>query len=312
MDAPRGNHGEGLAGSIFSEWQRRRIRHRMMRYRVFTGTSSWHSLGLELVHDTAIESVMKVRSADPKRAVGEMLRRFVEGETVTENERIAVLAGFLIDKGYLSPAELDEEPASLAPAFALAQYFGSEALPYILPGNTGVRAFEAVLLRAGRYIVHRLELIGIADAEPSAHEGRAPIVRARQRVITYRAVGTRPFEQWDERERKHQTLSERQFTGWLAYPDQERLLLFLYETAAQEHLILFAVGTEHVPVDAKAGDTSLHFLHYEPVLDLEESYHAGLDELAGALSRQLLVYYSVDQRIDPPRVSTASHERVAP
>lgn len=310
MSEPRGNHVENLKGRTFTDWQRRRLRHRLLRLREFLRFRSWGNVAAELIAETEFGALLDTQSDELIKAGDEVLRRFVAGQGRTGDDRLAEIARFLIARNYLDPAELNEDTPELAPAFALASYFGNHSLPDLLSNSTASRMFRHVGDTSGKLIeVCDLELTGLADTGNARQDHEtAPYVLARSTVQVYRDPKQREFSRWRDADREAHHLLTQFWSGWVSWPDPERLIVFLKNDAAQAYRILYAIGTEQ---DARNA-TVLHFLEHEPLIDDEDVFDLILNDdqlrLGRALGRALKPYHSIDRALGMNRRTAAPTE----
>jgi hypothetical protein len=109
-----------------TEWQTRRLRDRLMRFRKARGVNgrdrpferialdilACEKAGLAFDHDSSAKSL------------AESLRRFVSGKQSPSEERLDALRIFLMEESFIAANDLDEDKTEHHAPLALMEHFG--------------------------------------------------------------------------------------------------------------------------------------------------------------------------------------------
>ena len=226
---------------VYSEWQIRRLRHRLAAYSAWRkqrrGTGAMEQIASDLLeHFEDSEALSpEMDQDDPIKALGEWLRRFLKSiQKTAESHRLDALRAFLHDKGFLSAIDLDEAQAVRHAPYALSEFLGQSdadrmALMQVLHRYDGV--YE-LLLQSRDHIETVVLALKLGEAE-----GLMDVTE--QRTI-YENAGVTAFTRWTEAQRQSYFQGRLHASGFaVCGPEGPRQLLMRDD--ADYRLICYAV-----------------------------------------------------------------------
>lgn len=221
----------------YSDWQLRRLRHRLEAYRVWRkqklGVKSWENVAADILNEEEITDFLDQPQDDPIKAFGESLRRFSKDEQTPDEDRLRVIHRFLELKGFLSAIDLKEEAEPHHAAYALNEFLG-------VPGDASPKMF---LQLEGIY--HSVEMSSDKITETSLALNLSQgdmVLQATEIRRIYRDPKTLPFGRWSDRDRKAHELSTIECGGWVTVKPGGLFLALLRDARDDEPLCYAALA----------------------------------------------------------------------